>query len=446
MRTWIAVLLAALALWLSGGLLVFSYLLHAGSAIVLVCGVLTVASLLWLLQQFHRQFQQPIQMFRALANGDHTLGLPRTHPLRQSFDAARERLQQARLDAEAKAQFLRHVLLHTELALLIYQPDGQVIEQSPAAARLLGLRVEQIPQLGKELSAVLLGATQPTHQTIAWWRGDQSDTLAVLLSPLQLAGQSLCIATLQSIHQPLNQREQEAYSKLTRVLTHEIANSITPLASIANSCAALLPVDLHFASAEDKQDLQLALTTMSNRTEHLVRFIENFRRVASVPKPTLIAAPLVDVVHQVAQLYQAQCQQQGILLSLDVRDPRPVAHDPMQLEQVLINLVKNAIDAFAQPSSAYPIDSNDRGAAIEPPHIVITLAPLSEQQTMIEVRDNGPGITAATASMMFVPFFTTKPQGSGIGLALARQIMRQHQGDVLFIPSSRGACFRLVLG
>ena len=441
MRTWLSVLLAAFSLVCCGGLLVLSYQQQGYSALLLVNMLLCAAALGWLLQQFHRQFHQPIQMFRALANGDHTLGLPNSHPLRQSFDAARQRLQQARLDAEAKAQFLRHVLLHTELAMLIYQEDGQIIEQSPAAARLLGIRIEQVQQLGAQASALLLGAKHPQQSTLSWWRGDQADTFGVLLSPVQIAGQALCMATLQSIHQPLNQREQEAYSKLTRVLTHEIANSITPLASIADSCVHLLPQDLSFDSIDDKNDLQLGLSTLSKRTQHLVAFIDNFRRIASVPRPTLILAPLMDVVQQVALLYQQQCGQKGIVLHIELHDPRPVAHDPVQLEQVLINLVKNAIDALEQLSRANDATSAD----IDPPRIVITLAALSEQQVMIEVRDNGPGITEDTANMMFVPFFTTKASGSGIGLPLARQIMRQHQGDLIHVPTANGACFRLVL-
>lgn len=442
MRSWLSVLLLAVSLIGNGCLLLVSYQQQGISALLLLCLLMGGLLMAGLLRLFYRQYQQPIQMFRALANGDHTLGLPRTHPLRQSYDSARERLQQARIDAEAKAQFLRHVLLHTELALLIYRHDGQLIEQSPAAARLLGQKLEHVQQLGGELSAQLLRCRAAWHCTVPWHRGEQADTLAVTLSPLHIAGDALCIATLQSIHQPLNQREQEAYLKLTRVLTHEIANSITPLASIAQTCSTLLPQDLCFDSPDDKQDLQLALQTIGNRTQHLVEFIDNFRRVASVPQPQLVAAPLTHVVQQVAQLYQGLCQQHGIQLHTELHDARPVAHDAAQVEQVLINLVKNAIDALQQPSYS----SQPATAQHEPPRIVITLAPLSEQQVMINVRDNGPGITPDTANMMFVPFFTTKSSGSGIGLALARQIMRQHHGDLVFIPTPHGACFRLVLG
>ncbi len=475
------IVLLALALLATGALGMWCWFGHGLSALVWLCGL---GALLWLgllLRLFWRQQQLPIQMFRALANGDHTLGLPTDHLLRQSYESARARLHQASVDAAAQAQFLRHVLLHTELALLIYHQDGRIIEQSPAAARLLGQRVSHIHELADPLRSCLVD-THPTvdthltmhptvdthltdstvdthsskpdqscrttarHSTVAWWRGDQPDTLAVLLSPVHIAGDAICMATLQSIHQPLNQREQEAYDKLTRVLTHEIANSITPMASIAQSCEQLLPDDLCFADANDKADVQMALQTLSRRTAHLVEFIQNFRKVAAVPKPILSYKPLAEVVHQVAQLWQPQCQQLGIQLVSQLLDNRVVAHDPAQLEQVLINLVKNAVEALQQSVERPQLHPD---SPVTPPQIVLTLASLSDAQTMIEVRDNGPGITAETASMMFVPFFTTKPQGSGIGLALARQMLRQHGGDLLYVPSHtshKGACFRVVLG
>ncbi|WP_430456590.1 sensor histidine kinase [Rheinheimera sp.] len=457
------IILLALALSGSGALAMWLWLQQGASAMLLVCTLLTLLWMGLLLRLYWRQQQLPIQMFRALANGDHTLGLPAHHLLRQSYESARERLQQTRIEAEAQAQFLRHVLLHTELSLLIYHQDGRVIEQSPAAARLLGQRLTHIDQLTDPLRRCLIGeplrAVEPVadiglntpnpaqrqplarHSTVSWWRGDQPDTLAVMLNPVQIAGEAICLATLQSIHQPLNQREQEAYNKLTRVLTHEIANSITPMASIAQSCAQLLPDGLCFADESDKADVQMALQTLGRRTAHLVEFIQNFRKVAAVPAPILSYKPLGDVVHQVAQLWQSQCQSLGIELVQQLLDNRVVAHDPAQLEQVLINLVKNAVDALGQQAQQHTAV-----LPVAPPQILLTLAPLNDAQTMIEIRDNGPGITAETASMMFVPFFTTKPQGSGIGLALARQIIRQHGGDLVHVPTSTGACFRVMMG
>jgi len=414
---------------------------QVGASSVLV--LLLILGMSWQLQRIlSRQRQLPAQLFRALANGDASLGLPVGDPLRQSFEQARERIQQARLAAEQQAQFLRQVLLHTELALLICLDDGSVLEQSPAAARLLGVRLStlaQLPASQQALAQLVTSANGYQKCTLPWVRGAQPDTLAVAISVVSIAGQPIRLVSLQSIHEPLNQREQQAYTRLIRVLTHEVANSVTPLSSMADSCQQLLPADLCFDSAEDKADLQLALSAISRRTTHLAQFIADFRAVAALPKPLLKPAPLGPLLTQVAQSFQAQCREQQVALDVQILDSRPVMHDAGQIEQVLINLLKNALEALQLPTAS---KLNQQ--------IQLTLAPLDDQQLYLEVRDNGPGVTESAREMIFVPFFTTKAQGSGIGLALARQILLNHGGDLLCVPSAdpapQGACFRLLFG
>lgn len=386
-----------------------------------------------------RQFKLPEQLFRALANGDNSLGLPPNHPLRQHFEQARQRMQQARFSAEEQAQFLRQVLLHSELAILICDEQGRFIEQSPAAARLLGGKLtslSELQQLQPSLAALILQqstATSPqARSTLTLWRGEQPDTLSVAVHPMTIARQAVRIVTLNSIHQPLNLREQAAYSRLTRVLTHEIANSVTPLASLAQTCHSLLPEGLCFTNDEDKSDLQLALKTLSNRTHHLSVFIEGFRQVNRLAPPQLTTMQLTPLLEQVLLLFKEELTTQQIETTLSIEVQRTLPLDPAQIEQVLINLLKNAIEAFqSQPTT-------------EPKQIRFTLGTTPDQQLMLEVRDNGPGITATAAEMIFVPFFTTKQQGSGVGLALSRQIMINHGGDLIMIKTAQGACFRLL--
>ncbi len=419
---------------------------HQGvSATALVCSSMLLLSMWQIMRLWRKQQKLPEQLFRALANGDNTLGLPPTHPLRQHFEQARVRMQQARLAAEHQAQFLRQVLLHIDLALLICDEQGRISEQSPAAARLLGQKFSSLQDIQQHhldqpqpatpsLAEVILAATTTLQTTVPWSRGEQPDTLAVAISGALIAGQPMKIVTLQSIHQSLNLREQQAYSQLTRVLTHEVANSITPLSSIAQSCQSLLPDGLCFAQADDKADLELALQTLNSRTAHLGQFIQDFRQVAAVPKPRLKPIALTTLVQQVYQLYTLELQQKNIQCELQLLDSRLVLVDATQIEQVLINLLKNAIEAFAQ-------HKNRPGGA---PQIWLTVSALAQNQLMVEVRDNGPGVTPAAAPMIFVPFFSTKRQGSGIGLALARQIMVQHGGDLLYLPADPGAKFRLL--
>lgn len=435
----------SLLIWLAVG-----SLLLAGAAVLwifqrfgfsalFVLALLVSGILLWQGQRLlARQRYLPHLLLKALANGDSSLGLPAGDPLRQTFEEARHRMQQARLMAEQQAQFLSQVLLHTELALLICRDDGTVLEQSPAAVRLLGQRVSQLQACADwaALADFALQARHNAHCTIEWQQGGQPDTLQLAVSLVTIAGEPIRLLSLQSIHAPLNQREQQAYNRLIRVLTHEVANSVTPLSSMADSCVQLLPPDLCFTDPEDKADLQLALTALSRRTRHLADFIMAFRAMAALPLPQCKAASLGPLVRQVVQLFQAELAARGVRCDVQISDERPVAHDAAQVEQVVINLLKNALEAMALPTA---------GSAT--PQLWLKVTALNEQQLALDVQDNGPGITDAARAMIFVPFFTTKQQGSGIGLALAKQIMVNHGGDLLCLPGDParpGACFRLV--
>ncbi len=411
------------------------------SAIVLLLSLLLVGVLTLLWQQSAQQQQLPEQLFRALANGDASLGLPSDHPLQQHFEQARLRMQQARLQSETQLQFLRQVLLQIDLALLICNEAGDLTEQSPAAARLLGIKAQSLAELQPSLRTLIAQTQAGTSRgSCVWQRGEQPDTLSVVVSCAVIAGAPIKIITLQSVQQLLNLREQQAYSRLTKVLTHEVANSITPLSSLAASCLTLLPNSLCFEQAEDKADLALALGTLSTRAAHLGAFIQDFRQVAALPMPQLQPVQLGVLVQRLLPLFSAELAQANIQLQFESSQEHTVLLDAGQIEQVLINLVKNAIEAIQQQAT--------QANAMQQPcgQIWLTIGADSDSQLRLDVRDNGPGISPEAAAMIFVPFFTTKRQGSGIGLALARQIMLNHGGDLLTVPTPDGACFRLLLG
>lgn len=400
-------------------------------ALLLVVLVLIIACLGAVLLAFRREQRLPEQLLRALANGDGTLGLGAEHPLRSQFDEARQRMLSARTEAGEQAQFLRQVLLHTDLALFICDGDGKVLEQSPAAARLLGGRFKSLTELGNRFGELGRLMRAPGHATAALALDGRQDTLSLQVSEVQIAGRLIHLISLQSIHDPLNQREQQAYSRLTRVLTHEVANSITPLASLADTCQSLVPPGLCFDSEEDRADLALALKTLSSRSHHLGAFIQEFRKVAAIPKPQPQPMTLPTLLSNVRPILETQCREAGVTLLCDVSDSPMVLLDAAQIEQVLINLVKNAIEAIAIARPA-------GGGVVEIRSVLETDAHLA-----LEVLDNGPGVTPEATEMMFVPFFTTKQQGSGIGLALARQIMVNHGGDLTLVAVPSGACLRL---
>jgi nitrogen fixation/metabolism regulation signal transduction histidine kinase len=409
--------------------------LTATSLLVVLIAIVLIAHIFTL---FKRQQKQAEIVISALANGDSTLGLGPQHPMRKQFEQVKTQMQTARFNAEQQAQFLQALLIHVDLAVMVCDESGTVIESNPAASKLLGKSFKHVHELGA-VGELILNAKHNIRSTTYWQMGEQHDTLSIQLSIAQIQGKIRRVVSLQSIHGQLQLKEQQAYKRLTKVLTHEIANSITPLSSLANTCTSLLPQTLCFDDIEDKQDLQLALNTLASRTEHLGDFIARFRQVSSLPKPNLTPYNLTDMLKRIVSLHQQQAQTQQITFKLNIQSQQLVMLDSSQIEQVLVNLVKNALDVLSL-SKTYSTSPT------EAPNIQLTLAQNTSQQLYVEVSDNGPGISEHVVDMIFVPFFTTKQQGSGIGLSLSRQIMLNHGGDLIYVQKPQGACFRCVFG
>ena len=408
------------------------------TATTLLMSLIAVVLISHIFSLFKRQQKQAEMVIRALANGDSSLGLSPRHFMYKQFEQVKKQMQTARFNAEQQAQFLQALLIHVDLAVIVSDEDGKVIESNPAVYKLLGQNFKHLNELG-EVGAFILNADHNIRSTVYWQTGEQHDTLSIQLSIANIQGKVRRVVSLQSIHDQLQLKEQQAYKRLTKVLTHEIANSITPLSSLANTCTTLLPHTLCFEDIEDKEDLQLALTTLASRTEHLGDFIARFRQVSSLPKPSLSPDNLVDILNRIVTLHQQQAQQQETIFKLNIENQQLVMIDCTQVEQVLVNLVKNALEILSEERQSH--SQNTPLSCIE-----ITLAQNNSQQLYIEVSDSGPGIAEHVIDMIFVPFFTTKQQGSGIGLSLSRQIMINHGGDLIYIQKPQGACFRCIFG
>jgi len=409
------------------------YIQGGFSATLLLLSLFSSATLFSLISQFNKQNKHMSFVLKSLANGDSSLGLSKHHPMHSHLEEIKENIQSARFNAEQQAHFLQALLVHIDLAVVVCDDTGEVIESNPAVAKLLGKAVRHCNDLAH--IAPLVESCDRSLKTIANWQyGEQQDTLSIQVSVAHIQGKIRKIITLHSIRDALQNKEQQAYKRLTKVLTHEVANSITPLASIAQSCESLLPETLTFDDEEDKDDLAMALKTLAKRTEYLGDFIGRFREVSNLPTPSLNPEQLAPLVEGVFQLHQQTCSAANIDLQLDVSHSQLTMLDSAQVEQVLINLTKNAIEAVQQ-------NSNEASAVVQ-----LKTGCNEAGQHYVEVSDNGPGVAEHVVDMMFVPFFTTKQKGSGIGLSLSRQIMLNHGGDLIYIQREQGACFRCVFG
>jgi len=416
--------LFSILLLLSG----YSWQQYGFSAVFLVTGLLVIFASYLLYQQLSQQQQTTKNIIRALANGDVTLGLPIHHPLRSQFDQVREQMKSSRFAEQKQMQFLQALLLHLEHAILVINDTGEIIQSNPASERLLGKLPKNIKQ-HPQLSSLLNDMQDQQKSTLEWHYGEQSDVLSVHLSQAIIQDKQLKIISIQSIYNALQAKEQQAYKRLTKVLTHEIANSITPLASLAKTSQSLIPESNTFDDPEDKEDLNLALTTLANRSQHLSDFIANFKEISNLSTPKLSSVNLDNVIEQVLTLFKQQTIQSKTIISFTSSQNTLMMIDTSQIEQVLINLIKNALEVV-ENMSIKQIDLN-----LSQNHL---------NQVILDITDSGTGIEAHVLDMIFVPFFTTKQQGSGIGLSLAHQIMVQHGGDLAYIDKPNvGACFRL---
>jgi signal transduction histidine kinase len=219
----------------------------------------------------------------------------------------------------------------------------------------------------------------------------------------------------------LQRQELEAWQNLTRVLRHEIMNSITPISSLTSTLREILDYDLvkkehgYELKNEGAEDLREGLNTIENRSKGLIKFIDAYREYTSLPQPKLKAIKLKDLIDRVAQLMKPEFKKTSIDFTFGCEsDYLIIQADEEMIEQVLINLIKNAIEA---------VDHKPGGR-------ISLHGYLRDNRVVIEVADNGPGIIKEALDKIFVPFFTTKKTGSGIGLSLSRQIMQMHNGSL----------------
>lgn len=209
------------------------------------------------------------------------------------------------------------------------------------------------------------------------------------------------------------QNEQDSWSKLIRVLTHEIMNTVSPISSLSMA----LRKEAELPDGERQMDLAAGLETIATSSQNLIEFVESYRELAGVAKPVLKAVMLDELVSKVVELTQLQCQQAGVECRYRAKtDDILIYADESQISRILINLIKNAIQAHAR-------------------HIDISAEIDSNDNTLVRVANDGVPITPESQEQIFIPFFSTKSEGSGIGLSLSRQIMNAHHGIIELVRS-----------
>lgn len=344
--------------------------------------------------------------------------------LGQAFSDILKRIQQVRAGQEQELKHLKAMVEHVPVPLLSLHSDGEVTLWNNSARRLFGSH-----QLTKETDFDPFGAVfsqsiksiKPGQSKLVTLEIDNMQhQLALAATQLVIAGKSELLISMQDIQSELDGVQLQAWQDLVRVLTHEIMNSITPVASLAKTTVDLVEdVKSQLQQpevVEELNDVSDAVNTVARRSDSLMQFVSNYRQLTRLPEANKQQIKVSNLFNQVAQLASQNWSNKGIELKLKVEPESISLHaDPDMLEQMLINLLLNAEQALAD---------NDSG--------IVTLSAFINKRghTVIEVTDNGPGIADEIKDKVFVPFYTTKREGSGVGLALTRQIMIAHGGTV----------------
>jgi len=398
--------------------------------------LLTLVIAVRIIKLFIHEQQRLQPVLRALVNDDVTLGLAKDSPLEKEFNQVRDEINRSHREVQNQHQFLQAMLVHLDVGVLVLSNEGRILQKNPALLKLLGNLPDNISDKKWQQLGKLINATSGNCNRVLRWcnmdNSQQQDTLSVRISCSRINGEFVKIISIQSIYHALQTKEQQAYKQLTKVLTHEIANSIMPMVSLAQTGKTLIPNSLTF-DQEDKEDLKQALTAIARRAEHLDQFINRFAEVSRLPLPELTRVEIIGLLEQILSLYKN---------SSDIRFIKEhqkcefwLMADAAQIEQVIVNLVKNAVEALANSAEK---------------QIKLTLYYNNLSQLVLDIHDSGPGIEQHVQAQIFIPFFTTKQLGSGIGLSLSKQVMVNHGGDLLYIDGELqngvlpGACFRMI--
>jgi len=352
------------------------------------------------------------------------------------LDATMRGLRMERHRLIEAGRFCEAVLDDAPTSLLTVDAEGRVELANKAARRLFarhqGVRIEDFAVYGDAFATALASRTAGRPRLVPLTLDAIPQSAMISAAVVHRLGGMVRVFAVQPIQGELNAVEIAAQSDLVRVLTHEIMNSMTPVTSLAQTAAALM-AEADRGTDPTVSDARAAVETLARRADGVMHFVESYRQISRTPE---VRRRLIDVApwaHEIEALFRASDSAEGVALHVAVEpETPPLDADPDLLCQVLINLLRNAAEAARGHSEA--------------PAVSLAFAGAPGGRVRIEVADNGPGVPETLRQDVFLPFFTTKAKGTGVGLSLARQIVLAHQGSIALDSSGEGgALFRILI-
>lgn len=404
------------------------YMLITSSSLVILW-ILEIIYLIWYVQRIQRDL---IKFITAIKYDDVSISFHKEKKIDKAFQSLYHELNtiiqdisEVRSEKETEHQYFQNTIKHIAIGILAFDETGKIEVCNESALKLLGkhslknisdLESVQVG-LSKQFTKLKPGNTKLFKLNI----DNEIIQLSVKTANFKIKSREIKLLSLQNIKSEIDQSEVDAWQKLIRVLTHEIMNSVSPIKLLSGSLIEMYEENNQVKTIEqiDHSTIEnslLGLKTIRKRSEGLSNFVETYKNLTQIPKPNMTEFAVSDMFEHLKTLFNNDFQEKAIDFSFSCNPQDLILHaDEKLIEQVLINLMKNSSEALLNTKNSY---------------LKIT-AELHDEKPVIKVADNGKGITHEEIDSIFIPFFTTKEKGSGIGLSLSRQIMHLHGGNIM---------------
>ena len=409
-----------------------TYLFFSKQYIMGGIGTIVLISLTLALINYVNQTNRKIAyFFDAIKNEDFSLRFPEKlsvkslEELNHSLNMLNGMMQDIHLKKQAQEQYYQEILRQADIGIFTINAKGHILYANPTVQDILNYRplnhIKQLNQVDHKLYE-LFKDFKPFDNTIFQIGNERGKReLSLKCTPITIEGQQMLLVVVHDIHKELDEKETDSWAKLIRVLTHEIMNTITPITSISESILKYFKTEDKLTQSSEFTEDQIkntakGLEVIKDQGNNLMSFVDSYRTFLSVPEPDLELISAHTLLERVRLLLDEQKMSPAIQIKIEiVPEDLELFIDQKQLTQVLLNLGKNAQQSLE---------------GLEDGVIKFRAGINTMNKKFIQVVDNGPGISAELLDEIFVPFFTTKNTGTGIGLSLTKQIMRLHGGNI----------------
>lgn len=399
--------------------------------------LILVLSIISLRKNYGKFNQNILFLLNALDNGDYSFHFAeskisaRERELNAMMNRIKEILSRARKEVIENEKFLSLILESVSTGILIVDSSNIIQKSNLASHKLLGMPImthlKQLKNIEESLPEKLMNLNVNDSFTLKIQNEREEIQLNVQCSKITLKEGVVKIITLNNIGNELEAKEMESWVRLIRVMTHEIMNSVAPITSLSETLLSAYQANDDAVDADLKNDTIEALQTITSTAKGLISFVDSYRKFTGIPTPEVSEIEILPLIENIL-LLEIQSSQLDIEVKVNCPSRQMIIGDKSQVSQVLINLIKNAIEATQW--------SEDK-------KIVINVID-SEKSIDLEVRNSGTPIPANIAPHIFIPFFTTKDGGSGIGLSISRYIMRLHGGNLKHHTHGQWTVFSMI--